>query len=75
MDILKIMMKLYPVQLQERYGIESLSEDMIEEFDLVAKRRGALSKGGVADYEKVSSIIINDLKNGYLGPITLDRLK
>ncbi len=73
--VLKIMMKLYPEKLKERYGISSLSDDMIEEFDLVAKKRGALSKGGVADYEKVSGIIINDLKNGYLGPVTLDRLK
>ena len=36
--------------------------------------RGALSRGGVADYDKVSNIIIRDLKNGYFGNITFDRL-
>ncbi len=37
--------------------------------------RGALSRGGITDYEKVSNIIVRDLKNGYFGSITFDRLK
>lgn len=72
--ILKKMMELYPKNLEERYGITELDEDFIETFDLIAQKRGALSKGGVADYEKVANIIIKDLKNGYLGNVTLDRL-
>ena len=73
--ILKKMYELYPEQLKERYGIESLSEDLLREYDLIAKKRGALMKGGITDYEKTAIIIINDLKNGYLGKITLDRIK
>lgn len=73
--ILRKMYELYPEKLNERYGIEELDEDLIEAYDLIASRRGALSRGGVADYEKVSNIIVRDLKNGYFGPITLDRLK
>lgn len=73
--ILRKMYELYPEKLEERYGLKSLSKDMVEEFDLIAKKRGALTKGGIADYEKVCNIIIQDLKNGYLGNITLDRLK
>ena len=73
--ILKKMYELYPEKLEERYGITELDEDFIETYDLIASRRGALSRGGVADYEKVSGIIVKDLKNGYFGKITLDRLK
>ena len=73
--ILKKMYELYPEKLEERYGITDLDEDFIETYDLIASRRGALSRGGVADYEKVSGIIVIDLKNGYFGKITLDRLK
>ena len=73
--ILRKMYELYPEKLNERYGIEELDEDLIEAYDIIAARRGALSRGGVADYEKVSNIIVRDLKNGYFGPITLDRLK
>lgn len=73
--ILRKLYELYPNKLKERYGILELSEGLIEEYDIIAKKRGALSRGGVTDYEKVSNIIIRDLKNGYFGPITFDRLK
>ena len=73
--ILKKLYELYPEKLNERYGITELDEDFIETYDMIAAKRGALSRGGVADYEKVSNIIIRDLKNGYFGPITFDRLK
>lgn len=73
--ILRKLYELYPNKLKERYGILELSEDLIGEYDIIAKKRGALSRGGVTDYEKVSNIIIRDLKNGYFGPITFDRLK
>ena len=73
--ILKKLFELYPEKLEERYGITELDEDYIETYDMIASRRGALSRGGVADYEKVSNIIVRDLKNGYFGNITLDRLK
>ena len=73
--ILKKMMKLYPKNLENRYGITELDDDFIETFDAIGKRRGALTRGGVADYDKVATIVVNDLKNGYLGNVTLDRLE
>ena len=72
--ILKKLYELYPDRLEDRYGIVELDEDLIESYDMIAKKRGALSKGGVADYDKVSNVIIRDLKNGYFGNITFDRL-
>lgn len=73
--IIRKLYELYPEKLKERYGIAELDEDLVEVYDAIATKRGALSKGGVADYEKVSNIIIRDLKNNYFGNITLDRLK
>ena len=73
--VLKKLYELYPEKLEERYGITELDEDYIETYDMIASRRGALTRGGVADYEKVSNIIVRDLKNGYFGNITFDRLK
>lgn len=73
--ILRKLYELYPKSLEERYGISELDEDLIEAYDMIASRRGALTKGGVADYERVSHIILQDFKNGYFGPITFDRLK
>ena len=72
--ILRKLYELYPKALEERYGIVDLDEDLIDAYDMIASRRGALTKGGVADYERVSRIILQDFKNGYFGPVTFDRL-
>ena len=73
----------YKEQIKE--GYRGYLEDMYKDYDFedetfeeafltIAQKRGALSKGGIPDYEKVSNIVINDLKNGLLGNITLDRM-
>ena len=72
---LEKVMKLYPDSLKERYGIEEIDDDLTEVYEQIAKKRGALSRGGIPDYEKVSHIIVRDLKNGYLGNLTLDRFE
>ena len=72
--ILRKLYELYPKKLEERYGIVELDEDLIEAYEIIGKKRGALSKGGIVDYEKVSHIIVNDLKSGYFDSITFDRL-
>lgn len=71
--ILKKIFELYPEKLKERYDLDSLDEDFIDAYETIGKKRGALSKGGSVDYDRVSNIIIRDLNNGYFGDITLDR--
>ena len=73
--ILKKMMELYPEKLKDRYGITSLDSDFTEVYSMIAKKRGALMRGGEVDYMKVSNIIIQDLKNGYFKEVTFDRIK
>ena len=73
--ILEILNRLYPDKLLERYKIDSIDFSNVEEtLDSIAKKRGALMKGGFTDYEKVYSIIIKDLKDNAFGNITLDRM-
>ena len=67
------MFQYYPEKLEERYGITSV-DDIVEVYETIGKRRGALSKGGIVDYDKVSDIIMKDFKNGLFGKITFDRL-
>ena len=73
--ILKKLYEYYPEKLKERYEIESLDDDFVEVYEMIGKKRGVLSKGGIVDYEKVSALVIQDLKNGSFGPVTFDRLK
>ena len=75
--ILKYMSKLYPENLKERYGVVDTvnDENLVECLDDIAKKRGALIRGSESDYDKVYHIIIRDLKEGYMGKVTFDRLK
>ena len=71
--VLETLEKYYPDKLEERYGFSSLDEDIVLNLDMIGKKRGCLIKGGEIDYDKVITIIINDIKNGYIKDITFDR--
>ena len=72
--ILSMLYELYPEKLKERYGITSYSDDeFVDALDIIGKKRGCLIKGGEIDYDKVFSIVLNDIKNGYIKEITFDR--
>ena len=60
----------YPDTLIEKYKIDLNSEDMMED---IGRRRGCLMKGNIVDYEKVYTLIINDLKEGRIKNITFDK--
>ena len=73
--ILKIMNDLYPEKLYERYKLDNIDFENVEEtLEKIAIKRGALKKGGIADLQKVYYIIIRDLKEGNFGCVTLDRI-
>lgn len=71
--IIKFLYKYYPSILKEKYGIEEIN-DITLTFDKIGRKRGCLMKGNIVDYEKVFSIIINDLKEGKIGKVTFDRM-
>ncbi len=74
--ILKKMSSYYPSHLEERYGISEVNdENLVDALDRIAKKRGAIVRGGESDYDKVYKIIIRDLKEGLLGKITFDRIE
>ncbi|SDQ61124.1 Ras superfamily GTP-binding protein YlqF [Virgibacillus subterraneus] len=70
--VIKYMQEHYPKQLEERYTIEPDMEDMWEIFVSIGKQRGALESGGNVNFEKVSDLVIRDLRTGKLGDITLE---
>ncbi len=71
--ILQTLEKYYPKILKQRYDIDCLDEDIVQTIEYIGKKRGCLIKGGEIDYDKVVSIIINDIKSGYIKGITFDR--
>ena len=70
--IINTMLKLYPKQIKERYNIENV-EDIVEILDKIGKKIGAI-RNHETDYEKVYTTVLKDLREGYLGRVTFDRL-
>lgn len=73
--IIETLYKYYPNILEERYGIKELSEDMLENMDVIGRRRGCILKGNEIDYDKVMTIVMNDLKSGIIKNITFERVE
>ena len=68
--ILEFLSNNYPNILLNKYKIEKYDDNSIE---LIGRKRGCLMKGNVVDYEKVYTLIINDIKEGRIGKITFDK--
>ena len=68
-----ILTELYKEKLEERYNIKVDNITNVEIMEEIAKKKGCVTKGNITDYERVASIILNDIKNNSFKEITLDR--
>ena len=72
--ILNTLDKYYNNIFRDRYGIECVDNEEIEEtLEAIGRKRGCLVRGGIVDYDKVYSVVMNDIKNGIIKGITFDR--
>lgn len=69
--IINKMIKLYPDSFKERYKLDNLDIDIVEVLDIIGKNIGAI-RNKETDYEKVYTVILKDLREGYLGSVTFD---
>lgn len=64
----------YPNVLHERYKLDdSAKEDMWEVFQQIGRQRGCLESGGKVNMTKTADVILQDLRSGKLGRITLEK--
>jgi ribosome biogenesis GTPase A len=66
------LIKTYPDLLKERFQLSSIPQTEIEFLELAAARRGALMAGGRVNLHKICEVLINELRSGKLGRITLE---
>ncbi|MFC4805505.1 ribosome biogenesis GTPase YlqF [Filifactor villosus] len=68
--------KRYPINLQERYGVE-VDPDMetIVLMEEIAEKRGFILKGREIDYKRTADAILNDFREGKTGRITLEECR
>ncbi len=70
--IAEFLMRTYPENLIRRYDIEPLPGSEIELLEMIARKRGCIVSGGRVDLEKVSRLLISELRNRDLGGICLE---
>ena len=70
--IINTMLKLYPDNIKNRYNLTDTS-DIVTILDEIGRKIGAI-RNKETDYDKVYTTILKDLREGYLGKITFDRL-
>lgn len=72
--ILKMLDKYYPIILKNIFGIEYYNDDEVEElFTKISKYRN-IPVNGEVDYERISTLIVNEIKNEKINSITFDRV-
>ena len=71
--ILCMLHQYYPDILKTRYKLDTIDEEMIEVYNTIGKNNGCLISGGEVDYDKVSNLVLNDIKSEKVKGITFDR--
>jgi len=68
---LQFLQKAYPDRLASRFDLEIGNLTASELLEQIGKNRGCLKKGGV-DYNKAAEVVLNDLRSGKFGLISLE---
>ena len=61
----------YPANLHDRYGIDP-EKPALEIYEDIARKRGAITRGGDFDYTRTANLILTDFRSGKLGRISLE---
>jgi ribosome biogenesis GTPase A len=67
------LLREYADLLQARYKLAELPTDGLALLEAVGKKRGCLIKGGEVDLTKAAGILLNELRAGQIGRISLQK--
>ena len=67
------LLREYPDLLSARYKLADLPAGGLELLEAVGRRRGCLVKGGDIDLDKAAGILLNELRAGQIGRISLQK--
>ena len=70
--LLEYLLEKYPDTLKTRFQLDSLPGSAQELIVIIGKQRGCLRAGGLIDVDRVAKILLNELRSGTLGWISLE---
>ena len=56
----------------ERYKLKQMPATGIELLEAIGKSRGCVRSGGFIDMQRVSEILIHEIRSGALGPLSFE---
>lgn len=71
-ELVKYLHTEYPRILERRFAIEE-SDDPVETIKHIAESRGCIVRGGELDFTKAAGILMEELRNGKIGRISLEK--
>jgi ribosome biogenesis GTPase A len=66
------LLRHYPELVLSRYQLEQLPKSEMELMEIIGKKRGCLRSGGRIEMDKVSKILLAELRAGTIGRISLE---
>lgn len=72
-ELIKVLEKDYPQNLIDRYKLDEICEETIDNMDAIAIKRGFIMSGKRIDYERTGRIVLDEFRGGKLGKITLEK--
>jgi len=72
--LVEVLRDSYPDRLRERYQLTDVSGEPWEMLEWLARRRGMLLPGSEADTHRAAAVLLDELRAGRLGKITLDMI-
>lgn len=73
LELIKVLAADYPELIMERYKLDSLSEDGLENMEAIALKRGFFLPGKRIDYERCAKTVLDEFRGGKIGRITLEK--
>jgi len=62
----------YPDQICARYKLQGLPEEEIEILEAIAQKRGCIGRGGIVNLQKVSELLIREIRQGSIGRLSFE---
>ncbi len=72
LELIRVLGQRYPEKMQERYRLDEVTEDALENMEAIARKRGFLLPGKRIDYERTGRTVIDEFRAGKIGRITLE---
>lgn len=72
--LVETLLRNYPKDLFDRYGLEDMDEETtaLEVLDTIAKKRGCMFKGNEVDYLRVANVLLDEFRSGMIAKISLE---